>query len=71
MGLGVVRARPGALLLFTLPLLRFGEASPTGEGWAWPITGGALARGPGGRLSFEWRQGELVALVEGYRPLLP
>ena len=70
-GAGVIRASPGALRLGPVPLLRFGPAEKTGSGWRWPITGGVLARRPGGLLSFEWRDGELEGAVEGYRPALP
>ena len=68
---GLIQARNDSLFLGPLELLRFGRATVTRSGVRWPIEGGLLARGPGGRLSFDTADGHLVAALEGYRPALP
>jgi hypothetical protein len=69
--LGIVRGERWRLRLGPLTLLAFGEPTFDGRAWAWPITGGLLARRPGGTLRYGWRDGELVAEVDGYQPRLP
>jgi len=68
---GVVRGERWRLCLGPLALLEFGEPAFDGCAWSWPITGGLLARRPGGALRYGWRDGELVAVVDGYEPRLP
>jgi hypothetical protein len=69
--LGLVRARGNSLRLGPLELIRFGPARVTRTSVQWPIEGGLLARGRGGRMRIETLYGRLVASVEGYRPMLP
>ena len=54
-----------------LTLHEFGDPEPTGHGWTWKIGRGLLGARAGGTLSYEWRQGELKATVDGYWPALP
>jgi hypothetical protein len=68
---GLVRARDGSVYIGPLELLRFGRATVTPDAVEWPIEGGMLARGAGGRWRIESRVGRLDAFVEGYRPSLP
>jgi len=69
--LGTVRGEHWRLRLGPLTLLAFGEPVFDGRAWTWPITGGLLARGPGGTLRYGWRDGVLVGEVDGYLPRLP
>ncbi|HYW23304.1 MAG TPA: hypothetical protein VE953_04020 [Terriglobales bacterium] len=69
--LGTVRGERWRLRLGPLTLLAFAEPVYDGWAWAWPITGGLLARRPGGTLRYGWRDGQLVASVDGYEPRLP
>jgi len=69
--LGLLRARGRRIELGSLNLLSFGPPQPVPGGWCWEITGGLLARSPGGELRYGWSDGELRGLVEDYRPLLP
>ena len=69
--LGLVGGRAWRLTVGPMTVLQFGVPEPDATGWSWPIEGGLLARAPGGRLRIAWSAGELVARVEGYRPLLP
>ena len=68
---GVVRGERWRLSLGPLTLLAFDEPAFDGRAWTWPIAGGLLARRPGGTLRYGWREGELVAEVDGYEPRLP
>jgi hypothetical protein len=68
---GFVRGERWRLRLGPLKLLAFGEPVFEGGMWTWPITGGLLARRPGGTLRYGWRDSELVAEVDGYQPRLP
>ncbi len=69
--LGLLRARGRRIELGPLTLLSFGPPQATPGGWCWEITGGLIARSPGGELRYSWSDGELRAIVEDYRPLLP
>src|SRR2546430_6275232 len=69
--LGLVRGERWRLRLGPVTLLRFGEPVRADGAWSWPITGGLLARRPGGRLTYGWRAGELTGGVDGYVPRLP
>jgi len=69
--LGLFRIRDGSVYLGPLELMRFGPASVTRDAVEWPIEGGILARGAGGRWRIESAGGRLEATVEGYRPSLP
>lgn len=68
---GLVGADRWRLRLGPVTLLAFGEPAFDGSGWTWPITGGLLARAPGGSLRYAWRNRELVGGVSGYLPRLP
>ena len=68
---GLVRVRGRSLYAGPLELLRLGPATVTRHSVEWPIEGGIIARAPGGRLRVEAIPGRLLALVDGYRPLLP
>jgi hypothetical protein len=68
---GLVRGERWRLRLGPVTALAFAEPSFEGGAWSWPITGGLLARRPGGALRIGWRDGELVAAVDGYLPALP
>ncbi|HEY4027655.1 MAG TPA: RDD family protein, partial [Candidatus Dormibacteraeota bacterium] len=68
---GLIRGERWRLRLGPLTMLAFGEPTFDGTAWTWPITGGVLARRPGGVLRYGWRGGELVAVVDGYLPRLP
>jgi hypothetical protein len=68
---GLVRGERWRLRLGPLTILAFGEPTFDGAAWTWPITGGLLARRPGGVLRYGWRDGELVGVVDGYLPRLP
>jgi hypothetical protein len=69
--LGLVRLRGDALVTGPVELLRFGTPETSAEGVTWPIEGGVLASGRGGRLRVFISDGRLVARVEAYRPSLP
>ncbi len=69
--LGLVRGERWRLRLGPLTILAFGEPTFDGAGWSWPITGGLLARRPGGSLRYAWQDGQLVSAVDGYLPRLP
>jgi hypothetical protein len=69
--LGLVRGQRWRLKLGPLTLLAFGDPVFDRSAWTWSIAGGLLARRPGGSLTYGWRDGELVAVVDGYRPRLP
>lgn len=71
LSLGAVHGEPWRLRLGPVTVLAFGEPAFDGSGWTWPITGGAMARRPGGTLRIRWRDGELAAAVDGYAPRLP
>jgi hypothetical protein len=68
---GLVRLRGWSLYVGPIELLRLGPANVTRHAVEWPIEGGIIAQAPGGRLRIEAAPGRLIALVDGYRPLLP
>jgi hypothetical protein len=69
--LGLIRARGNSLRVGPIELLRFGRPSITGAAVEWPIEGGLLVGSPGGRWRIASSGDQLVASVEGYRPMLP
>lgn len=69
--LGLVAGRRWRLQLGPVTLLAFGEPAFDGRSCSWPITGGVLAARPGGKLTYGWREGELIGVVDGYFPRLP
>jgi len=69
--LGLVQGERWRLRLGPITLIAFGEPTFEAGSWTWPITGGWLARQPGGSLSYGWRDGQLVGLLHGYQPRLP
>lgn len=69
--MGIVQGRPDGFWLGPLPLIRLGPPETVGAGVRWPVTGGLLARRPGGWVGVEWREGLLRGYLEGYQPSLP
>jgi RDD family len=69
--LGLVKFRDETLRLGPWELLRFGPPATDSQSVYWPIQGGLLAAGPGGRFEVSSRDGRLAAKVDGYRPALP
>jgi hypothetical protein len=69
--LGLIRVKDNSLRLGPLELIRFGRPRIAKSSVQWPIEGGLLARGAGGRLRIEALYGRLVESVDGYRPMLP
>jgi RDD family len=69
--LGFVRGERWRISLGPVTLHEFGEPESTQYGWRWRIGRGLLGARPGGTLSYEWREGELMATVDGYWPALP
>ena len=69
--LGLIRARGNSLRVGPIELLRFGRPLVTGSAVEWPIEGGLLVGSPGGRWRIAASGDQLVASVEGYRPMLP
>jgi hypothetical protein len=68
---GLVRGQRWRVRAGPLTLHEFGEPSPIRGGWCWPIRGGLLTSRAGGYLSFQWRSGHLLSIVDGYWPSLP
>src|SRR5213593_1787497 len=58
--LGLVGGRRRRLTFGPITLLRFGQPVADQAGWSWPVEGGLLAAGPGGRLRIAWSGGELT-----------
>ena len=71
LSMGLIRTRGNSLRLGPFELLRFGRPSVTSSAVEWPIEGGLLVGSPGGRWRIAASDGQLVASVEGYRPMLP
>jgi hypothetical protein len=69
--LGLIRAQGNSLRLGPIELLRFGRPSVTSAAVEWPIEGGLLVGSPGGRWRIAASGDQLIASVDGYRPLLP
>jgi len=69
--LRLIRARGNSLRIGPIELLRFGRPSVTSSAVEWPIEGGMLVGSPGGRWRIAASDDQLVASVEGYRPMLP
>jgi hypothetical protein len=69
--MGLVHGEPWRISLGPLMLHEFGEPESTPYGWSWRIGRGLLGARAGGTLSYEWRDGELKATVDGYWPALP
>jgi hypothetical protein len=69
--LGLIRAHGNSLRLGPIELLRFGRPSVTSAAVEWPIEGGLLVGSPGGRWRIAASGDQLIASVDGYRPLLP
>lgn len=68
---GLVQFRNERFRLGPLTLLSFGEPRAEHDAWVWPITGGLLARRPGGTVRIAWTGGRLLCEVAGYQPLVP
>jgi hypothetical protein len=68
---GLLRTRDDTIYGLGLPLIRLGPGRFSGETWSWPITGGLLARRPGGEIGFGLRNGRLTSFLAGYQPRLP
>jgi hypothetical protein len=69
--LGVIQLKDDAVRVGAVELVRFGKPQVTRSAVDWPIEGGLLARGPGGRWRLEARGGQVTASLTGYRPALP
>jgi hypothetical protein len=69
--LGLIHGDHWRVRLGPLTLHEFGEPVPGPSAWRWPIRGGLLTGRPGGSLTFEWRDGQLLSIVDGYWPSLP
>ena len=69
--LGMIRMRGDEVVLGPLTLLRFGPPAVGKESVEWPVEGGLLARGPGGRWTVEAAGGEVRATLTGFAPRLP
>ncbi|HEY0830663.1 MAG TPA: RDD family protein [Candidatus Dormibacteraeota bacterium] len=69
--LGVIQLKDDAVRMGPLELVRFGRPEVTRSAVDWPIEGGLLARGPGGRWRLEASGGQVQASLTGYRPALP
>jgi RDD family protein len=69
--LSLIRLRDNAIVFGPLTLLRFGEPVITKQAVDWPIEGGLLAGGPGGRWRLRASGGRVEASLTGYRPRLP
>src|SRR2546421_1836756 len=69
--MGLVHGEPWRISLGPLTLHEFGEPESTPDGWSWRIGRGLLGARAGGTLSYEWRDGQLTATVDGYWPALP
>jgi hypothetical protein len=69
--LGFVRGERWRISLGPLTLHEFGDPEPTAHGWTWRIGRGLLGARAGGTLSYEWKEGQLKATVDGYWPALP
>ena len=68
---GLVQLRDGAVRAGPVALVRFGAPKVTRNAFDWPIEGGLLARGPGGRWRLQASAGRVEASLRGYRPALP
>lgn len=69
--LGLVRGSHWRLRLGPLRLLEFDSPIAVEGGYSWRITGGQLARHPGGCLRIRWLGGQIVHEVEAFAPRLP
>src|SRR5438309_2213538 len=67
----LVQLRDGAVRAGPVALVRFGAPKVTRNAVDWPIEGGLLARGPGGRWRLQASAGRVEASLSGYRPALP
>ncbi|HSS60134.1 MAG TPA: RDD family protein [Candidatus Limnocylindrales bacterium] len=68
---GFVSLPDNSIRLGPIELLRFGKPAVSRSAVDWPIEGGLLAGGPGGRWRIESSRGQVRATVDGYRPALP
>jgi hypothetical protein len=69
--LGLIRVRDRSLWLGPFELVRFGRPRVSVHTVSWPIEGGLLVASPGGRFAIKSTRGNLVATLDGYRPMLP
>jgi hypothetical protein len=68
---GLVRFDGQAMRMGPIALLTFGQPVFEQPAWRWPITGGLLARRPGGWVVVGWHKDELYCEVRDYQPRLP
>lgn len=68
--LGLVHGERWRIAAGPITLHEFGDPEPAGRGWTWRIGRGLLGARAGGTLTYEWREGELIATVDGYWPRL-
>ena len=68
---GLVRLQDNAIRMGPVDLLRFGEPAVSRDAVEWPIEGGLLAGGSGGRWRIESSGHDVAMSVDGYRPAIP
>ena len=68
---GLASVRDDSVIVGPVTLLRFGTPKVTRNAVDWPIEGGVLAGGAGGRWRLQASAGRVEARVTGYEPRLP
>jgi hypothetical protein len=68
---GLARLQDNSVHVGPIELLRFGAPNVTSNAVEWPIEGGLLSRGAGGRWRIQSSPGHVEATMGDFRPLLP